>query len=146
MKPQPYYARLSLLAFMLLLVSRYFPAQPWHVVLQSTGIGVLIWAVVLLYLRKTGKSNWNGPNWGRKLRESPRLKRVLMLVPALCAAWIPILFLLNRRWGLSDGQLGFLCGVPLGISLVVLVTIKSKGRRSGCMPEETVPTQQSGTN
>jgi hypothetical protein len=126
MKPQPYYARLSFLAFMLLVAGRYFPAQPLHILLQSTGIGLLIWALVLLYLRRTGKSNWNGPNWGRKLRTSPKFKRVLMVVPALCAAWIPILFLLNHRWGLSDGQIGFACGVLVGISFVALVKMKSK--------------------
>ena len=145
MRSQPYYARLSFLAFALLVTSRYFPAQPWHSLLECVGVGLLVWAIVLMYLRKTGKTNWNGPNWGEKLRQSPRFKRMLGIVPALCAAWIPILFLLNRRWGLSDGEVGFLCGVPLGISLVALVLIKSK-RATSCMPEKTVPTQQGGTN
>jgi hypothetical protein len=144
MKNQPYYARLSFLAFMLLVVSRYFPAQPWHGLLQCTGIGLLIWAIVLMYLRRTGRSNWNGPNWGGKLRASPKFKRVLVIVPALCASWVPILFLLNRRWHLSDGQLGLACGVPLGISLAVLVMIKSKDRGC-CGAVEEIPTQQGGT-
>ena len=145
MRPQPYYARLSFLAFMLLVATRYFPAQPWHVLLQSTGIGVLVWALVLLCLQKTGKTNWNGPNWGRKLRESPRLKRILILVPALCAALVPALFLLNRRWGFSGGQLGFACGVLLGISLLSLKLHISKGTLCE-RPLEMVDTQQGGTN
>jgi carbon starvation protein CstA len=144
MRTQPYYARLSFLAFMLLVVSRYFPTPPWHGLLQCTGVGLLIWAIVLMYLRRTGRSNWNGPSWGGKLSASPKFKRVLIVVPALCAAWVPILFLLNRRWGLSDGQLGMTCGVLLGISLVSLKFRKSAASCCSELPEP-LQTQQGGT-
>ena len=143
MRTQPYYARLSFLAFMLLVVSRYFPAQPWHIFLQCLGAGLLIWAIVLLYLRRTGRSNWNGPSWGSKLHAWPASKRVLAVVPGICAALIPAIFLLNHRWGLNDGQLGMACGVLLGISLMSL-----KFRKSGagcCGLPESLHTQQGGT-
>ena len=144
MKSQPYYVRLSFLAFMLLIASRYFPAEPLHVLVQCTGCALLIWALVLMVLRKTGKSQWDGPNWATKLRSSARFRRVLAVVPALCAACIPILFLLNRRWGLSNGQLGFACGVLLGIAFVALIAMKSKNK-SCCGPTEILQTQQDGT-
>lgn len=144
MRSQPYYARLGLLAFMLFVVGRYFPLQPWHIFFQCAGAGLLMWAIVLMYLRKTGRSNWNGPTWGKKLRASPRSRRILAVLPALCAVWVPILFLLNRQWGLTDAQLGMACGVPLGISLSVLVMVKSKAR-SCCLPAELPQTQQGGT-
>src|ERR1039458_7853239 len=107
MRPQPYYARLSFLAFMLLIVSRYFPAEPWHRLLQCAGVGSLICAIVLMYLRKTGKSYWDGPNGGQRFQAWPPSKRILTVLPAICASMIPILFPLNRKLGLTDGQLGF---------------------------------------
>lgn len=140
MRPQPYYARLSFLAFMLLMVGRYFPAEPWHTLLQCAGAGSLIWAIALMYLRKTGRSNWDGPNWGRRFQAWPGSKPILAIITGLCASMIPILFLLNRRLGLGDGQLAFLCGVLLGLSIVAL-----KFRTSGsacCLLEKTPTTQQ----
>lgn len=140
MKSRPYYARLSALAFLLLVVSKYFPAQPWHALLQSAGVGLLIWALALMYLRKTGRSTWNGPSWGKTLQASPRARRFLPIVPALCAAWIPLFLLFNNRWQLSDGQLGIACGVPLGISFALLVLIKSK--RNCCCDSGAAATHQ----
>lgn len=145
MKRYPYYLRMSLLACILPSVAMEIRRAPWHNLILSIAAGLLLWGIVLMYLRRTGRSDWNGPKWGKKLRTSPRFSRVLAIVPVLCAAWVPLLILLNRRWGLSDGQLGMACGVPLGISLAVLVIIKSK-HTSCCDPLEPVAAKQSGTN
>jgi hypothetical protein len=66
-------------------------------------------------------------------------------VPALCAASIAVLLLFNRRWQLSDGQLGMASGVLLGISFTVLVMTKNKGK-SACSLLEASDAKQSGTN
>lgn len=145
MKSYPYYVRILLLACILPSVALQFRNQPWHTLILCIAAGLLIWGIVLMYLRKTGRSNWNGPNLGKKLRTSPRVKRLLPVVPALCAAWVPIIFMMNRRWGLTDGQLGVACGVVLGISFAVLVIVKSGGRNC-CHDLEHVDAKQSGTN
>ncbi|HTU50118.1 MAG TPA: hypothetical protein VMF56_05965 [Acidobacteriaceae bacterium] len=137
----PFYFRLILLACVLSSTTlTTFSHQPWRVILLSAATGLLIWGFVLMYLRKTGISYWNGPNWGERFRAWPGLKHVLTVFPAVCASMIPILFLLNRKMGLTGGQLGFACGVLLGISIVSL-----KFRKSGsacCLPTETPTTQQ----
>lgn len=137
----PFYFRLILLACVLSWATlMLFPQQPWHFMLLSAAAGLWIWGFVLMYLRKTGKSYWNGPNWGQRFQAWPGSKRVLAILPAICASMIPILFLLNRKMGLTDGQLGFACGALLGISIVSL-----KFRKSGsacCLPEEVSTTQQ----
>jgi hypothetical protein len=145
MKRYSYDVRLILMAGILSSLALFvFPKGPFHVFLDCLVIVLFASGLVLMYLRKTGKSNWNGPNWGKRLQTSPALKRVLVVVPALCAAFVPILFLMNRSWGLSDQQLGMACGVLVGISFSVLVKIKSKSQ-SCCRPLEDIPTQQSGT-
>jgi hypothetical protein len=145
MKRYSYDVRLILMAGILSsLALIVFPKGPFHVFLDCLVIMLLASGLVLMFLRKTGKFDWNGPNWGKRLQPSPALKRVLVLVPALCAALVPILFLMNRSWGLSDKRLGIACGVLVGISFSVLVKIKSKGE-SCCGPLEDVATQQSGT-
>lgn len=78
-------------------------------------------------------------------RTIPRLagtgsNRVLAVFPGTCASLIPILYLLNRKLGLTHGQLGFVCGVLLGILIVAL-----KFRKLGnacCLPEKAPATQQ----
>ena len=141
MNHYPFYFRLILLACVLsgaaLMV---FPQQPWHFILLTAGAGLFIWGFVLMYLRKTGKSYWNGPNWGERFREWPGSKRVLAVFPAVCASMIPILFLLNRKLGMTDGQLGFVGGALLGISIVSLKFRKSE--RACCLPDEAPTTQQ----
>lgn len=127
MKSYPYYVRLILLACILPSLALQLRSQPWHAHILTAAVGLLVWDIVLMYLRKTGRSTWNGPSWGKKLRTSPRARRFLPIVPALCATSIAVLLLFNGRWQLSDGQLGMASGVPLGISLAVLVMIKSKG-------------------
>ena len=145
MKRYPYYFRLILLACILPGIAHIeFQQQPWHSLILCIAAGLLVWGIVLMYLRKTGKSNWDGPNWGKKFHASPAFKRVLAVVPGICAALIPLLFIANRRWGPSDGQLGMACGVLLGISFVALICRKSKGR-SCCGPLEMADTQQGGT-
>ena len=137
----PFYFRLILMACVLGWATlAIFPQQPWHFLLLTTAASLFVWGMVLLYLRKTGKSYWDGPSWGERFRACPGSKRVLALLPAVCASMIPILYLLNRRFGLTDGQLGFACGALLGISIVAL-----KFRKSGstcCLPEEISTTQQ----
>jgi hypothetical protein len=145
MKRYSYDVRLILMAGILSSLALIeYPKGPFHVFLDCLVTVLLASGLVLMYLRKTGKSNWNGPNWGKRLQSSSALKRVLVLVPALCAALVPILFLMNGSWALSDKQLGIACGVLVGISFSVLVKMKSK-RESCCGPVEDVPTQQSGT-
>jgi len=137
----PFYFRLILLACILsgaaLMV---FPQQPWHFIFLSAAAGLFAWGFVLMFLRKRGKSNWNGPNWGQRFRAWPGSKRALTVFPAVCASMVPILFSLNRKLGLTGGHLGFACGVLLGISIVAL-----KFRKSGsacCLPNESPGTQQ----
>jgi len=141
MKRYSYDFRLILMAGILSsLTLIVFPKGPFHLMLEFLAAGLFVSGVVMMYLRKTGRTNWNGPSWGRKLRASPRSNRILAVVPALCAAWIPILFLLNRKLGLTDNQLGFACGAVLGISIVAL-----KFRKFGsacCLPEKAPSTQQ----
>lgn len=144
MKRYPFYFRLFLLAFILPSVALQFPKQPWHTMIVCLAAVLFVSGMVLMYLRKTGRSNWDGPRWGEKLHASPAFERVLAIVPGICAALIPLLFLMNRRWGLSDGQLGRACGALLGISFVALICRKSKGR-SCCAPLEMADTQQGGT-
>jgi carbon starvation protein CstA len=137
----PFYFRLILVAAILAWATlMVFPHRPWHLILLAATVGTFIWGIVLMYLHKTGKSYWNGPNWGAKLQTRPGWRRFLAILPGLCAAMIPILVLMNRRMGLTGGQLGFACGVLLGISIVSF-----KYRKSGsacCLPEETPTTQQ----
>lgn len=137
----PFYFRLILLACILSWATlMVFPGQPWHFILLTAGAGLFIWGFVLMYLRKTGKSYWDGPNWCERFQAWPGSKRVMTVFPAVCASMIPILYLLNRRLGMTDGQLGFACGALLGISIVSL-----KFRKSGsacCQPEQTPTTQQ----
>ncbi len=141
MTRHPFYFRLILLACMLSSATLTpFAHQPWRFIFLSAAAGLFIWGLVLMYLRKTGKSYWNGPNWGTRFQAWPGSKRFLTIVPGICAALIPALFLLNRKLGLTDGQLGFACGLLLGFSIVAL-----KIRKSGsacCLPEETPTTQQ----
>ncbi|MES2219717.1 MAG: hypothetical protein V4587_01980 [Acidobacteriota bacterium] len=137
----PLYFRLILLACILSWATlMVFPAQPWHFLLLAAGAGLFIWGLVLLYLHRTGKSFWNGPNWGERFHAWPGSKRVLAVLPAVCASMIPILVLMNRRMGLSDGQIGFACGVLLGVSFVSLKFRKSAN--ACCLPQETRSTQQ----
>jgi uncharacterized membrane protein YbhN (UPF0104 family) len=143
-KSYPYDVRVMLLACILPSVALQYRSQPWHAIILSVAAGLLIWGIVLMYLRKTGRSNWNGPSWGETLRTSPRARRLLPVVPALCAAWIPILLLFNRRWQLSDGQLGTACGVLLGIAFALLVMIKSK-RNYCCEPHGAASTHPGST-
>ncbi len=137
----PFYFRLILLACILSSATLLeVPQQPWHFILLSAAAGLFIWGFVLMYLRKTGKSYWNGPSWGERFRAWPGSKRVLAVFPAVSASMIPILFLWNRKLGMTDGQLGFTCGILLGISIVSL-----KFRKSGsvcCQPEQAPTTQQ----
>ena len=137
----PFYLRLVLLACILSSATVIaFPQQPWHLILLSAAAGLFVWGMVLMVLRKTGKSYWNGPNWGERFQAWPGSKRVLAVFPAVCASMIPILFLLNRKLGLTDNQLGFACGAVLGISIVAL-----KFRKFGsacCLPEKAPSTQQ----
>jgi hypothetical protein len=145
MKRYPYPIRLILMAGILSPAAIIvFPKGPLHVILECFAITLFGSGVVLLYLRKTGRVTWNGPNWGAKLQASPAGRRVLRAIPALCAAWIPILLLFNRRWGLSDAELAGACGVLLGISFAVLVKIKSRGGVC-CEPFPEAHTQQGGT-
>ena len=141
MTSYPFYFRLILLACILSSTALLeFPKQPWHFILLTAGAGLFIWGFVLIYLRKTGKSYWNGPNCGERFQSWSGSKRVLAVFPAVCASMIPILFLLNRNLRMTDGQLGFACGILLGISIVSL-----KFRKSGsacCLPEEAANTQQ----
>ena len=145
MKVYPFYIRLFILAAILpSLALLVFPRQPWHNLLLAADVALLAWGLVLMYLRKTGRTNWDGPAWGKSLQESPRSRRLAAVAPGICAAFIPILFLFNRRWGLNNDQLGFACGVLLGISLLCVVKLlRSKSSRTGL---EAVPTQPGGTN
>jgi hypothetical protein len=137
----PFYFRLILVACILSWTTlMMFPQQPWHFLLLAAGAGLFIWGFVLMYLHKTGKSYWNGPNWGARFHAWPGSKRLLAAIPGLCAALIPTLILLNRRWGLTDGQIGFTCGALLGISIASLKFRKSAS--ACCLPEETPTTQQ----
>jgi peptidoglycan biosynthesis protein MviN/MurJ (putative lipid II flippase) len=137
----PFYFRLILLACILSWATPLvFPQQPWHFILLSAAAGLCIWGMILMYLRKTEKSHWNGPNWGKRFQAWAGSKRVLAVFPAVCASMIPILFLLNRKLGLTHGQLGFTCGALLGISIVSLKFRKSG--TAGCAPEEAPSTQQ----
>jgi hypothetical protein len=139
MNRYPFYFRLILVACILAWATlMVFPHRPWHLVLFAATAGTFIWGMVLMYLHKTGKSYWNGPNWGERFLAWPGSKRVLAVLPAVCASMIPILVLMNRRIGLSDSQLGFACGALLGIAIASF-----KFRKSGsscCLPEETPTT------
>lgn len=121
-----------------------FPKGPVHLMLLGLMLALLGSGLVLLYLQKTERTTWNGPNWGPRLKASPTGRRVLTVIPALCAATIPILLLFNNRWGLSDHQLGGACGVLLGISCATIVVLKSK-RSICCEPLPEPQTQQGGT-
>lgn len=141
MKRYSYDFRLILMAGILSsLTLIVFPKGSFHLMLEFLAAGLFVSGVVMMYLRKTGRTNWNGPSWGKKLRASPRSNRILAVFPAVCASMIPILFLLNRKLGLTDNQLGFACGAVLGISIVAL-----KFRKFGsacCLPEKAPSTQQ----
>ncbi|MHB2007933.1 MAG: hypothetical protein ACYCOX_07780 [Acidobacteriaceae bacterium] len=137
----PFYFRLILLACILSsLTLIVFPKGPFHLMLEFLASGLFVSGVVLMYLRKTGRTNWNGPNWGQRFHTWPGSKRVLTVFPAICASMVPILFSLHRKLGLTDGHLGLACGILLGCSIVAL-----KFRKSGsacCLPEEASTTQQ----
>jgi hypothetical protein len=137
----PFYFRLILLACILSSATLItFSQQPWRLILLSTAAGLFLWGTVLMYLRKTGKSYWNGPNWGQRFHAWPGSKPVLAVFSTVCTLTIPMLVLMNRRIGLSDGQLGFACGILFGISIVMF-----KFRKSGsacCLPTEIPTTQQ----
>ena len=137
----PFYFRLILLACILAWATlMVFPHRPWHLILLAATVGTFVWGMVLMYLHKTGKSYWNGPNWVERFRAWPGSKRVLRVLSVICTFTIPILVLMNRRIGLSDGQLGFTCGILLGISIA---TFKFRKPASACcLPEETPTTQQ----
>jgi hypothetical protein len=141
MKRYSYDFRLILMAGILSsLTLIVFPEGPFHLMLILLASGLFVSGVVLMYLRRTGRTNWNGPNWGQRFQAWPPSKRVLTVFPAVCASMIPILFLLNRKLGLTGGQVAFACGILLGFSTVAL-----KFRKSGsacCLPEETPTTQQ----
>jgi len=109
-------------------------------ILLAATAGTFIWGMILMYLNKTGKSYWIGPNWGERFHAWPGSKRVLAVLPTVCAAMIPILVLMDREIGLSDGQIGFACGVLLGVSIVSLKFRKSG--RACCLPGEISTTQQ----
>ena len=137
----PFYFRLILVAGILSWATlMMIHQQPWHLILLSASIALFVWGLVLMVLRKTGKSYWNGPNWGERFLAWPGSKRVLAVLPAVCASMIPILVLMNRRMGLSDSHIGFLCGALLGISIASFKFRKSGG--ACCLPEETPTTQQ----
>lgn len=62
-----------------------------------------------------------------------RKKRVLIIVPAICAVLIAVLPLIIQKGPFathSDAVLGFGCGVLLGISLVCLVKLAQLRRRT----------------
>src|SRR5665213_3575016 len=102
----PFYFRLILVAGILSSATLItFSHQPWRLIFLSLPAGLFVWGMILLYLRKTGKSYWDGPNWGERFQAWPGSNRVLAVLPGICAALIPALFLLNRQLGLSDGQL-----------------------------------------
>jgi hypothetical protein len=145
MKRYPYPVRLILLAGILSSTAIIvFPKGLFHVMLMGLVIALLASGLVLLYLQKTGRMTWNGPNWGAKLHASPIGRRFLIVIPALCAAAIPMLFLFNRRWGLSDAQVSGACGVLLGISFVMVFKLRSKASLC-CDSLQDSQTQQSGT-
>jgi carbon starvation protein CstA len=137
----PFYFRLILVACILAWATLIeIHHQPWHTILLSATVGTFICGVVLMYRHKTGKSYWNGPNWVEQFHAWPGSKRLLRVLSAVCASMIPILVLMNRRIGLSDSQLGFACGVLLGIAIASF-----KFRKPGsacCLPEETPTPQQ----
>ncbi len=145
MKRYPYYFRLILLACILPGIAHIkFPQQPWHTLILCLAAFLFVSGMVLMYLRKTGRSNWDGPRWGKKLHASPASRRVLTVVPGICAALIPLLFIANRSWGWSGEHLALACGVLVGISAGSLICRKSQGRGC-CEPLELADTQQSGT-
>lgn len=140
-----YGTRLILMASILsCLALTVFAHERYHWMLDSFAIVLFVSGITVLYLQKTGRIKWNGPNWGARLNSSPAGRRVLMVIPMLCAAAIPILLLLNRRWGLSDAQVSGACGALLGISFVMVAKLRS---RTGlcCEPLPESQTQQSGT-
>ena len=137
----PFYFRLILMACILGCATlAVFPRQPWHFIFLATAGGLFIWGMVLMYPHKTGKSYWNGPIWVERFCAWPGSNRVLRVLSVVCTLIIPILVLMNRRIGLSDGELGFVCGVLFGISIATF-----RFRKPGsacCLPEETPTTQQ----
>ena len=140
-----YPVRLILMAGILSALSIVvFPAGSVHLMLLGLMIVLLGSGLILLYLQKSGRMTWNGPNWGARLKASPAGRRVLMVLPALCATSVPILLLQNHRWGLSDTELSTACGVLLGISISVLVLLRFKGV-SCCDSLPEPHTQQGGT-
>ncbi len=144
MKRYSYDVRLMLLACSLPAAALSFPKQPWHFLVLALAAGLFTWGVVLRYLRRTGRSTWNGPVCARNFQQSRASKRVLTVLPAICAALIAVLLLFHRNSGLSDGALGLACGILLGISLVALVMVRSRAK-SCCGPLDSPHTQQSGT-
>jgi hypothetical protein len=137
-----YYIRLCLAAVVLSLVANDFVAKgPLRLAINVFAVVVLVAGFVLMYLLETGRSNWNGPKWGTVQLSSAKFRHVLIVVPMLCAMAIPVLILLNRRWGLSDAYIGFACGVLLGISLTVTFKLRSRGSDCAAIDGQT---QQSG--
>lgn len=144
MNPYSYPIRLILMAAILSsLAIVVFPRGPMHVMLLGLMIALLGSGLILLYLQKTGRTTWNGPNWGAKLHASPTGRRILMVIPALFAAGIPVLLLFNSRWGISDVNLGLACGVLFGLSFVMIFKLKS--RRLCYESPQDSQTQQGGT-
>lgn len=138
-----YYIRLCLAAVVLSMVANEFIARgPLRVAVNVLAVALFIGGLVLVYLLETGRSAWNGPTWATILLSSEKSHRVLIMVPVLCAATIPVLILLNRRWGLSDTQIGFACGVLLGISLTMTFKLRSRGSDCAAIAD---PEEQSGT-
>ena len=139
-----YPVRLILMAAILSALSIVvFPDGRVHAWMLGLVVALLGSGFVLLYLQKSGRTTWNGPNWGARLNASPAGRRFLVVIPALCAAAIPVLLLFNRRWGLSDAQVGMACGVLFGVSFVMIFKLKS--RRICYEPLQESQTQQSGT-
>lgn len=138
MKRYSYPARLLILAGILLSTAITVFPGPEHKLLFVLAVSLMIAGLVLLYLRRTGKTTWNGPQWGRKLRTSPKYRRVLILLPVLFASLIPILFLLQHRLGMSDGQFAMSSGVLVGMSLSMLA-VRSNGRFC-CEPDAIADT------
>ena len=88
-----------------------------------------------MYLHKTGEILLEWTKVGRTLPRVAGIEtRVGRVLSVICTFTIPILVLMNRRIGLSDGQLGFTCGILLGISIA---TFKFRKPASACcLPEE----------
>lgn len=123
MKRMPRSFRWITLAFGLGLAGKVFAGYTGYILLQWLGAVAMVTGIVLMMLER------RAVGVGADAAVRPVNRKLLAIVPALCAALMVPTFLLLRRAVVGDFVMGITLGLYLGVSILSLLGMKGKLRR-----------------